>query len=77
MLDSTVKVESELDVDDSDMTLSDCVKLTGSLPETAAEALVYVAADGIVYEAIPNEGSFTAWLPYDTDISSAEVYVTK
>ncbi len=49
--------------------------LTGTLPETAADAAVYLSVDGAVYEAIPNEGSFTAYIPQDADWQSAQVYV--
>ena len=40
----------------------------------AAEWL-YVQVDGAVYEAIPNEGSFTLWLPMETDITGAQAYI--
>ncbi len=77
VLDGAVPVESELTADESGKTMESCLQLTGVLPETAVDASVYVAVDGAVYEAIPNEGSFTAWLPMDTDWQSAQVYVTR
>ena len=75
VLDGAVSVETEITADTSGRTLADYVKLTGTLPETAVDSCVYLAVDGIVYEAMPNEGSFTAWLPMDTNVDAVEVYV--
>ena len=75
LLESAVMVDSNLEGDDSGKTMEDYVNLTGTLPETAMDAPVYVTVDGAVYEAIPNEGSFSAWLPLDCDWPNAQVYV--
>lgn len=77
VLDGAAATESELSADTSGMTLAGYAKLTGSLPETAVDARVYIEADGDVYEAIPNEGSFTAYIPLDADLANAQVYVTE
>ena len=34
----------------------------------------YLLAGDALYEAIPNEGSFTAWLPMDTDADAVRVF---
>lgn len=60
--------------EDVDGTLAGYQKLTGTLPETALDSPVYLAAGDAVYEAIPNEGSFTAWLPVSVDVGSVQVY---
>ncbi|MBR2716933.1 MAG: hypothetical protein IKD79_04270, partial [Oscillospiraceae bacterium] len=52
-------------------------KFTGSLPETAADSPVYLLAEGAVYEAIPDEGRFTAWLPEGIGPEGVEVYIRK
>ncbi len=49
-------------------------KLTGTLPAAAADSPVYLTAGETVYEAIPGEGTFTAWLPAAVDISAVQVY---
>ncbi len=68
-------VESEITVDASGTANPALQKLSGTLPATATDSPVYVAVHGAVYEAIPNEGSFTLWLPMDADVSDAAVYV--
>lgn len=75
VLSGAVSVETEITTDTSGMTMADFQKITGSLPETAVDSCVYLLADGIVYEAMPNEGSFAAWLPMDIDANAVEVYV--
>ena len=74
LLDGLQEVESELTADASGTTMADFMKLTGTLPETAADACVYLLAGDALYEAIPNEGSFTAWLPMDTDAGGIRVF---
>ncbi len=73
VLEGLACVESQVTAEEPDKTMEGYVKLTGTLPETAAGA-VYVAVDGTVYEAIPNEGSFTAYIPAATDGQSVQVY---
>ena len=68
-------VDSELSAEEPGKTMEGYRKLTGTLPETAADAPVYVSAGGTVYEAIPNEGAFTAYLPDDVDWEEVQVYV--
>lgn len=75
--DTAVRVESELALDASGTIPEGYEKLTGTLPETAADALIYLRAENAVYEAIPNEGSFTAYLPQDIPPEDIEVYVTE
>ena len=50
--------------------------LYAAMQQTAADAAVYVDVGGAVYEAIPNEGGFTAWIPLEADWTGARVYVT-
>lgn len=75
VLDGAAAVESEIAVDTSGSTSAALQKITGTLPETAVSSPVYVMAGGTVFEAIPNEGSFTLWLPMEADASGAQVYV--
>lgn len=75
VLDGLESVDSELAAEEPGRTMEGCQKLTGTLPKTAVDGAVYVSVDGAVYEAIPNEGSFTAYLPGDVDWESAQVYV--
>lgn len=75
VLDGAVAVESELTVDTSGMTMADYAKVTGTLPETAVDSCVYFVVDGMVYEAIPGEAAFTAWVPLEADTANAEIYV--
>ena len=76
VLDGASAVDSEVTGEEPGMTAEGYVKLTGTLPETAVDALVYVQAGGAVYEAIPGEGCFTAYLPDSVDVTNAQVYVT-
>ena len=75
VLTGAAAVESELTAEEPGKTMEGYYKLTGTLPETEMDACVYVQAGGTVYEAIPNGGSFTLWLPQDVDWQSAQVYV--
>ena len=75
VLADAVPVGGNTQADDSGKTMEGYVQLTGTLPETAVDSPVYVEADGTVYEAIPNEGGFTAWLPEGTDWLNAQVYI--
>ena len=75
VLDGAQAVEAEIMTDTSGGAGASLQKLSGTLPETAVDSPVYVLADGTVYEAIPNEGSFTLWLPMDTDVTGAQAYV--
>jgi hypothetical protein len=68
-------VDSDVTADTSGTTLADYAKVTGTLPETAVDSPVYLVADGTVYEAMPDEGAFTAWLPLDTDVEALQVYI--
>ena len=77
VLDTAEQADSELSIDTSGTTLAGCMQVTGTLPETETDECVYLSAGGTVYEAIPNEGSFTAWLPIDTDPASITVYTGK
>ena len=76
VLDGASAVDSEVTGEEPGMTAEGYVKLNGTLPETAVDAAVYVQAGGAVYEAIPGEGSFTAYLPDNVDVTNAQVYVT-
>ncbi len=76
VLEGALPVESELTAEEPGKTMEGCTKLTGTLPETAVDAAVYVSVGGAVYEAIPGEGSFTAYIPQNADAESAQVYVT-
>ena len=75
VLTGAVAVDSDITADADGKTMENYRKLTGTLPATAVDSCVYLAAGGTVYEAMPNEGSFTAWLPMDTDTDAVEVYV--
>ena len=75
VLDGAQAVETEITADTSGSASASLQKLTGTLPETAVDSPVYVLVNGTVYEAIPNEGSFTLWLPMDADIQGAQAYV--
>ena len=75
VLNGAAAVESEITADTSGKTMESFQKLTGTLPATAVDSCVYLKAGDTVYEAMPNEGSFTAWLPMDTDANAVEVYV--
>ena len=68
------QVESEMTFDTSEVTMAGYMQVTGTMPETASDSSVYIAAGDTVYEAIPNDGSFTAWLPIDTDTQTLVVY---
>ena len=68
-------VDSTLTADDADAAMEGYRRLGGTLPETAADEAVYLAVDMAVYEAIPDEGSFTAYIPADADWQSAQIYV--
>ena len=75
VLDGARAVESALEADEADAVLEGYRQLRGTLPETAVDAAVYVAVDGAVYEAIPNEGGFTAYIPLRADWENAQIYV--
>ena len=77
VLDGAAAADCETDADISGRTLAGYAKLTGTLPETATDACVYILSGETVYEAIPNEGSFTAYLPLDAELSALSVYVSK
>ena len=73
-LDGAQAVESALAAEEPDAVMEGYFKLTGTLPATADDAAIYVLVDGAVYEAIPNEGGFTAWLPAGTDWQNARIW---
>ncbi len=73
-LDGAQAVESALAAEEPDAVMEGYFKLTGTLPATADDAAIYVSVDGAVYEAIPNEGGFTAWLPAGTDWQNARIW---
>ena len=75
VLNGAEAVEAEIAADTSGSISAALQKLTGTLPETAVDSPVYVLAGGTVYEAIPNEGSFTLWLPMEADTAGAQVFV--
>ena len=75
VLDGARAVESALEADEAEAVLEGYRQLRGTLPETAVDAAVYVAVDGAVYEAIPNEGGFTAYIPLRADWENAQIYV--
>ena len=75
VLNGAVAVESDITSDTTGNTMADYRKLTGTLPATPVDSCVYLSVNGAVYEAIPNEGSFTAWLPLDTDASAVAIDV--
>lgn len=77
VLTGAVLAESALSADESAAAPAGCVCVTGALPETGTESLVYLEAGGTVYEAIPGEEGFTAYLPLETDLTAAAVYVTE
>ena len=72
-LDGAASVESEIAAAPS--LIEGCAVISGTLPGTAADARVYLLAGGTVYEAIPNEGSFTAHIPQSAS-DAVTVYVT-
>ena len=76
VLTGAVAAESEITADEPGSVSPALRKLTGTLPAVrAVDSPVYVTAGGAVYEAIPNEGSFTIWLPAEVDVSDAAVYI--
>ena len=76
VLDGAAAAESQLTAEEPGVTMEGYRKLTGTLPEApSADAPVYVAAGEKVYEAIPDEGGFTAWLPEGADCDNARVYL--
>lgn len=75
VLDGMTAVTAEITAEDVNGSFAGYQKLAGTLPETAVDSPVYLAVGGAVYEAIPNEGSFTAWLPAEADAASARVYI--
>lgn len=76
VLTGAVEIETILTAAEPDETMENYYQLTGTLSETALDSPVYIqTSDGTIYEAIPNEGSFTAWLPADTDWETVSVYV--
>ena len=75
VLEGAEAVDSAVEAADPDGTMVGYWQLTGTLPAAADDAPVYVAVDGAVYEAIPNEGSFTAYIPAEADWQSAQVYL--
>jgi hypothetical protein len=77
VLDTVTAVDSEITADTSGSTMADYAKVTGTLPETAVDSPVYLVADGTVYEAMPDEGAFTAWLPMDTNVDALQVYIAQ
>jgi len=75
VLNGAAAVDAQIAVDTSGSTAATLQKLTGTLPETAVDSPVYVRVSGTVYEAIPNEGGFTLWLPMETDTAGAQAFV--
>jgi len=74
VLHAAVPVESEIEIDTFNNAIEGYAKLTGTLPETDVDARVYLLAGGTVYEAIPNEGAFTAYIPAEA-AADVTVYV--
>ena len=60
---------------EEDASVADLVKMSGALPAvTAVDSPVYLQVNGVVYEAIPAENGFTAWLPAGTQPADVTVY---
>ena len=50
-------------------------KITGELPAVETESAVYLFTGITLYEAIPGESSFTAYIPDDVSIEQLQVYI--
>lgn len=74
VLKTVETVESTLQAEKPGQTMDGYYKVTGTLPDTADEGPVYVEAGESIYEAIPNQGSFTLWLPEEVLWQEASVY---
>ncbi len=74
VLEGAVLCESEISTENASSSLAGYGYIEGTLPETAVDSCVYLVSDGVVYEASPNEGGFSAWLPEGFDAQSVEVY---
>lgn len=75
VLEGAVLCPSELSTGGASGSLEGHACLSGSLPEdVAVDSCVYLSLSGKVYEANPNEGSFTAWLPEGFDTEKIQVY---
>ena len=75
VLETAVPVDSEITASEGDGTLAGYQKLTGTLPAAATQSPVYAAVGDAVYEAIPDEGRFTVWLPSDIDPAAVRAYI--
>ncbi len=74
-LEGAEALESDMTAEEPGKTMEGYYKLTGTVPAgLAADTALYVQADGKVYEAIPNEDSFTLWLPAGTNWQGAQVW---
>ena len=74
VLEGAELVETPVSVEPAGGVSATLQKLYGELPETTADSPVYLDLNGTVYEAIPDQGRFTLWLPGDIDASAAAVY---
>lgn len=63
VLDTAGSVACDPVVDASGSQIPGYAKITGTLPACGIECAVYICAAGTTYEAIPNDGSFTAFIP--------------
>lgn len=75
VLDGAVPADGELVADASDTTLEGCCKVTGTFSASATDSPVYLLAGDTVYEAIPGEGRFTAYLPTACADGEIAVYI--
>lgn len=74
VLDGTQIADCVVSATDVDGTMSGYQKLSGTLTETKTNSPVYLAVDGVIYEAIPNDGSFTAWVPSSVEPDNVQVF---
>ena len=75
VLDTAEAVPCETEIDASGTQIEGYAKITGQLPDASdTGAAVYLSVGDEIYEAIPNEGSFTAYIPVDLTDGTITVY---
>lgn len=76
LLTGTVQTPCE-PVVDMESEIEGYAKISGEIGPTAVDSPVFLRIDSRVYEAIPGDGGFTAYVDSSIDLSSIEVYIVE
>lgn len=75
VLEGATPTGGSLAAEDIDGTLPGYTRFVGTFPVSAVDSPVYIRAGDMVYEAIPGDGSYSAYLPSDAGANGLQVFI--